>query len=280
MARHLVEAGFRTRGFDVRHTASTDFSECGGVAAKSAADAASGADALVIMVVDATQARKVLIDDGALGAMASPAVVILTTTCPQNAVEDLAAEIVAAGFHFVDAPVSGGVIGAETGTLTIMTSGTDAACAAAAPILRAMGSKIIRVGATPGQGSAMKTVTQLLCGVHIAATAEALALADRMGIDPSVALDVLGDSAASSWMLRDRGPRMLDADPATATALDIFVKDLGIVLEAGRSARAALPIAAGAYQMFLAASGRGDGRADDSQVIRSYHVLNGSPAND
>lgn len=122
----------------------------------------------------------------------------------------------------------------------------------------------------------VKTVNQLLCGAHITVAAEALSLAEKTGVDPKVALEITGGSAAASWMLNDRGPRMLQADPEVTSAVDIFVKDLGIVLETGRETRCALPIAAIAHQMFLAASGRGDGRADDSQVIRSYYALNGT----
>ena len=122
----------------------------------------------------------------------------------------------------------------------------------------------------------MKTLNQLLCGVHAAAAAEALAFAEKMGVDGQVALQILGGSAAASWMLRNRGPRMLQAPSEITSAIDIFVKDLSIVLDAGREAKAALPLAAAAYQMFLSTSARGDGSADDSQVIGSYRLLNGS----
>ncbi len=112
-----------------------------------------------------------------------------------------------------------------------------------------MASKVVHVGTRPGQGALVKSVNQLLCGVHIAAAAEALALATKVGVDPGVMLDIVSGSAASSWMLRDRGPRMLRADPAVTSAVDIFVKDLGIVLDAGRDAKAALPLAALAHQI-------------------------------
>ncbi|MBV9532393.1 MAG: NAD-binding protein, partial [Bradyrhizobium sp.] len=131
------------------------------------------------------------------------------------------------------------------------------------------------VGAEPGQGAVVKTVNQLLCGVHIAVAAEALALAARLGVDRQTMLAIVGNSAAGSWMLRDRGPRMLERDPAVASAVDIFVKDLGIVLEAGSETKAALPMTAIAYQLFNSTSGRGEGAADDSQVIRAYRALNG-----
>jgi 3-hydroxyisobutyrate dehydrogenase len=118
-------------------------------------------------------------------------------------------------------------------------------------------------------------VNQLLCGVHIAAAAEALSLASSMDVDPAVALEILGGSAAASWMLNDRGPRMLESDPDVTSAIDIFVKDLGIVMEAGRDAKAPLPMAAIAHQLFLATSGRGEGGADDSQLIRTYRAMSG-----
>jgi putative dehydrogenase len=114
--------------------------------------------------------------------------------------------------------------------------------------------------------------------VHIAVVAEAFSLAAKVGVDRGIMLEILSGSAASSWMLNDRGPRMLQADPEVSSAVDIFVKDLGIVLEAGRDTRAALPLAAIAHQMFLSVSGRGDGAADDSQVIRAYTALNGAAA--
>ena len=142
-------------------------------------------------------------------------------------------------------------------------------------MLDALGDKVFHVGERPGQGAVVRTVNQLLCGVHIAVAAEAFSLAAKVGVDARVVLDVLGNSAASSWMLKDRGPRMMQAEQEVASAVDVFVKDLGIVLEAGRDARAALPLAALAHQMFLAASGRGHGAEDDSQVIRTYRAMNG-----
>jgi L-threonate 2-dehydrogenase len=119
----------------------------------------------------------------------------------------------------------------------------------------------------------MKIVNQLLCGVHIAVAAEGLAFAERQGIDPALALNILSGSAASSWMLKNRGPRMVGADTAVTSAVDIFVKDLGLVLDAGRSAKVGLPLAALAHQAFLSTSGMGLGSHDDSQVIESYRAL-------
>jgi len=275
MARNLAGDGFAVCGFDLRAAAGAALTEAGGSAASSAAAACQGADAVVLMVVNLAQAETVLFTDGALAALAPGAVVVLTATCPPGSVAALAAKVEAAGYLFVDAPVSGGVVGAEAGSLTIMAAGSDAAFDAAEKLLATMGSKLIRVGKIPGQGATAKAVNQLLCGVHLAVAAEALSLAEKLGVDTAVMLDIVGGSAASSWMLRDRGPRMLESDPIVTSAVDIFVKDLGIVLEAGRDAKAALPIAALAHQMFLSVSGRGLGAVDDSQIIRAYRSLQG-----
>jgi 3-hydroxyisobutyrate dehydrogenase len=167
------------------------------------------------------------------------------------------------------------VIGAQTASLTIMAATPRPTFEAVEPVLHALGNKVFHVGERPGQGAVVKTVNQLLCGVHIAAVAEALSLAGTVGLDLKLLLEILSGSSASSWMLKDRGPRMLEDDPPVTSAVDIFVKDLGIVLEAGRHTKAALPLAALAHQMFLAVSGQGHGGADDSQVVRAYRLLNG-----
>lgn len=275
MARNLVRHGFPVRGFDVRAEGRAAFAQSGGTPAETIAAACEGAGALVLMVVNADQAEAILFGEGALERLAADAAVVLMATCPPASVAALAKRVTATGRAFVDAPVSGGVVGAEAGTLTIMAAAPAAVMSGVRPLLAAMGDKVFHVGAEPGQGATMKAVNQLLCGVNLAAAAEALSLAAKVGIDGATALEVVSGSSASSWMLRDRGPRMLEETPRVTSAVDIFVKDLGIVLEAGRSEKAALPLAALAHQLFLAASGRGAGAEDDSQVIGSYRVLNG-----
>ena len=274
MARNLAQRGFPVHGFDVRPDAVMALAQAGGTPAASVAEAAAGADALVLMVVNAAQAEAILFADGALAAMPEDGMVLLMATCPPGAVEPIAARVVAAGRRFVDAPVSGGVVGAEAATLTIMAAAPASTFEAARPVLDALGDKVFHVGEWPGQGAIVKTVNQLMCGVHIAVAAEAFSLAAKVGVDLDVVLEILSGSSASSWMLKDRGPRMLQADPAVTSAVNIFVKDLGIVLEAGRDVKAALPLASLAHQMFLATSGQGGGADDDSQVIRAYRALN------
>lgn len=277
MAKNLLVAGHRVRGFDLNPEALAALVSAGGEASSDAVAAAQGADVMILMVVNAAQAEQVLFDSGALAALPDDAIVCLMATCPPAAVERIATRVMATGRRFVDAPVSGGTAGASAATLTVMAACERSTFEAVRPVFEGLGQRIFHVGERAGQGATVKTVNQLLCGVHIAVVAEAFALAAKTGVDLDVLLEIMSGSAAASWMLKDRGPRMLQEEPEVSSAVDIFVKDLGIVLEAGRDAQAALPIAAVAHQMFLATSGRGEGRADDSQVIRSYYALNGKP---
>ena len=281
MAENLIKRQFRVTGFDMRAEAVARLVSVGGHGAASAVAATQGADALVLMVVNADQADAVLFGadkmPGALEALKPDATVIVMATCAPARIAAMAARVEATGRAFVDAPVSGGVVGATGGTLTIMAAANQAVFDRAKPLLTAMGSNLFHLGETAGQGAAMKTVNQLLAGIHIAAAAEGLALAEKEGIDPAMALKILTSGAASSWMLNNRGPRMVKDDGQVTSAVDIFVKDLGLVLDAGRAAKMGLPLAAAAHQQFLAASGLGVGAKDDSQVIETYRALRKRP---
>lgn len=272
MAKGLLSAGHAVRGFDLNPAALAAFAEAGGRPANGAAAAADGASTLILMVVNADQADEVLFTQGAGEALAAGGLVVLMATCAPGRAATIGERLKTQGRDFLDAPVSGGVVGAAGGTLTIMAGGPKTVFDRARPVLEKLGDKLRHVGTEWGAGSAMKTVNQLLAGVHIVAAAEALVLAERLGIDPAAALDILGSSAAGSWMLNNRGPRMLQDGPEVTSAVDIFVKDLGIVLDAGAAVKTGLPIAALARQAFVSASGMGLGRADDSQVIQTYRA--------
>ncbi|AEC21817.1 3-hydroxyisobutyrate dehydrogenase [Pusillimonas sp. T7-7] len=274
MAKNLLAKGFEVRGADLNALALDDLVEAGGIRTGSVAEAAHNADVLVLMVVNAKQAEHILMQANVLDGLGVNGVVCLMSTCPSADVQRLHKLVAEQNRRFVDAPVSGGVVGAKAGSLTIMAAADQASFDLVQDVFRALGERIFHVGLEPGQGAIVKTVNQLLCGVHIAVMAEAFSLASKANIDLELLLEIMRGSSASSWMLNDRGPRMLQDDPEVSSAVDIFVKDLNIVLETGRDVRAALPVAAAAHQMFLATSGRGDGQADDSQVIRSYYALN------
>ncbi|MEM9026951.1 MAG: NAD(P)-dependent oxidoreductase [Pseudomonadota bacterium] len=276
MAKRLIERQYRVTGFDLRSEPLAALAACGGYTAESPADVAANADVLILMVVNADQVDDVLFRDGVAEVMQPGATVVSMVTSAPDRVQATAKRVANSGLQFVDAPVSGGVPGIEAGTLTIMAAAPDAVFADVAPLLRDIGSNTYHLGTAPGQGAAMKTVNQLLAGVHIAAAAEALALAEAEGINVATALEVLSNSAASSWMLRDRGARMIEPGPEVRSAIDIFVKDLGIVEDTGRSRRFGLPLASAALQLYLAASGSGLGKHDDSQLFAHYRRINGT----
>lgn len=278
MAVNLVKAGHTVTAFDFNEAALKAFAEQGGQVADSAAAAAKTADFFVLMVVNGDQADDVLFGAGnAVASLPSGACIIASCTQPPAQAKALGDKLSQHQLTLVDAPVSGGVAGSQTGTLTIMASCPAHVFEKARAVLDVVGKNIFHVGEDHGAGSTAKLINQLLCGVHIAAAAEALQLAEAAGVNPKSVFDIVSVSAAASWMLNDRGPRMLEDDPEVRSAVDIFVKDLGIVLDHGRSARHGLPLSAAAHQMFLAASGAGLGKADDSQVIQSYRSLNRKP---
>jgi 3-hydroxyisobutyrate dehydrogenase len=276
MALNLQRAGHDVCGFDLRPGAADALVAAGGSQATSAAEAAREAELLWLMVVSGAQAEAVLFGAGGAAA-ALPRGALVAAGCTQAPAQAaaLAARLEAMGLHFIDAPVSGGVKGAQAGTLAIMASASEAALARARPALDALGRHVFDCGREPGQGSTAKVINQLLCGVHIAAAAEAMHLAESAGVSKETMHRIISVSAGNSWMWGDRGPRMMQTDPPVTSAVDIFVKDLTLVADQARALKLALPVAAAALEMFTAASGQGHGAADDSQVIRAYRRLNG-----
>lgn len=253
--------------------------EAAGIHATASADeAVAGADAVILAVRNGAQLEDVLFGaHGIAPALAPGAVVIMTSTVGVGSIPDVAARLAAGGVGFVDAPLSGGPVRAGQGDLLIVVGASEKDRTAVMPILQCLASTLTIVGDRPGDGQALKTVNQLLCGVHIAAAAEALALAERLGLDPRAALDALSAGAADSFMLRNRGERMLEilegASPEVLSRLDIFVKDMGIVGDAARTAGLATPVAASAEQLYLLGQAAGLAAEDDSAVIR---VLRGA----
>ena len=273
-ARRLLEAGHRVQGFDLSAHSLQAFASNGGQVVATPGAVSAGAAATVLFGVNAKQVELVLFGKDGLGAAAAPGhLVVSCVTMSASDARSLAVRCEALGLVFVDAPVSGGVVGAQAGTLSIMASGPAAALDACAPVLASMGTRVLRVGDEAGQGSTFKTINQLLCGVHLAAAGEALAMAARAGLDVQQVFDLVGQSAASSWMLRDRGAAMVQRSyQPTRSAVDIFVKDLGLVLDLARDLRFPASVSAAALQSFLGASGAGFGQQDDSAVTEFYRL--------
>lgn len=272
MASWLVSQQFPVRAFDIAEARLSLAADAGVRTFPAAREAASGADVVLVAVRNQEQLESLLWGtDGIAEALAPGAVVLLTSTVGIQAVQDVAARLAEAGLELVDAPVSGGPARAGKGDLLMTAGATDPAWAVAEPVMDALASTLVRIGDQPGDGQKMKTVNQLLCGVHIAAAAEALALAGELGLDKAKALETLMAGAAASFMLGDRGQRMLQAyQPEGAevkSRLDIFVKDMGIVNAACRSVHLAAPVAAAAEQVYLLGEAQGKQGADDSAVI-------------
>jgi putative dehydrogenase len=183
---------------------------------------------------------------------------------------ELGKRIEAAGLQMLDAPLSGGAARAASGEMTMMTSGPSEAYAACQDVLIAMAGKVYRLGPAHGAGSKVKIINQLLAGVHIAVAAEAMALGLREGVDPAALYEVITHSAGNSWMFENRVPHILNGDYTPLSAVDIFVKDLGLVLDTARRSTFPLPLSAAAHQMFMMASTAGHGGEDDSAVIKIF----------
>ena len=268
MATQLAAAGHRVTGVDPFPAARERAADAGISAVESITEAPQ-ADTVVVMVATPDQLAELVTLALAATDPSGQTWIIMSTVGPASVVEQ-AARLEAAGAAVVDAPVTGGVARASTGELTMFVSGSPAATAAATEPLAALGTARI-VGEAIGDGQAIKVVNQHLCAVHIAAAAEALALASSLGLDPAAVLPLVESGAAASWMLSDRGPRMLqDTDAPVMSRVDIFVKDTGLVADAASAAGAATPVLDAARERFLAAAASGLGARDDSRVIETY----------
>lgn len=277
MASSLMRAGFDVAGCDVGPDAVKRFVQTGGRGAATPAKAAAEAEIVVSVVVNAAQTEAILFgENGAAAAMPEGAVFISSATMDPDIARMLAKRLEASGRLYLDAPISGGAQRAAEGELTILASGSPAAFAKARPALDAMAAKLYELGDAPGQGAAFKMINQLLAGVHIAAACEAIAFAAKQGLDIRKVYEVITASAGNSWMFENRVPHVLDGDYAPRSAVDIFVKDLGIIQDMARTAKFPVPVSAAALQMFLMASGSGMGRDDDASVARIYARLSGT----
>jgi len=266
MAACLVAAGHAVAAYDV----APGRVPAGAAAAGSVAEAVTGADAVVVMVATPDQLDRVLFgSSGAGDALVSGQTVVIMSTVGPEAVVTAAARLAEAGVALVDAPVSGGVTRAGAGDLLILVGGAASAVSGVQPLLDTLARSAPLVGPSPGDGQRMKLVNQLLCGVHIAAAAEALSFAESLGLDPGECWQVLRDGAAASFMFDDRGARMVAGTfDEVRSALDIFVKDMGLVTGAAAEAGAPVPLSAAARELYQRGHDEGLGRQDDSVIIK------------
>jgi 3-hydroxyisobutyrate dehydrogenase len=276
MSQRLIGAGHEVVGHDVVPAAVDTLAKAGGRAAANAAEACRGAEALVVMVFNAEQAEQVLFGArGAAETLPKGALVIMSVTMTPAQMASFGARLAAKGWPMLDAPMSGGAAAAEQGQLSFMCAGSDEAFAKAEPLLAPMARRVYRLGAECGMGSTMKMVHQIAAGANLAVAAELTAFGTRMGLDPGVIFEIVNNAAGQSRMYEIAGPRILDRDFAPKGPLEIFVKDLGIALEAAKANRFPLPMAAAAHQLYLAAAAHGHIAEDVAAVIKVYEALAG-----
>ena len=271
IAQTLRRAGYQVRVCDVRPQAAQAFAKDGGVACDSPSDLAATCDVVVSVVVNAQQTEQVLFGaNGCAATMRAGSVFVMCSTVDPNWSIQLEKRLADQGLLYIDAPISGGAAKASSGEMTMMTAGSPEAYAKAEAVLNAMAGKVYKLGDSAGAGSKVKIINQLLAGVHIAAAAEAMALGLREGVDAQALYEVITHSAGNSWMFENRMAHVLAADYTPLSAVDIFVKDLGLVLDMARASKFPLPLSSTAHQMFMQASTAGFAREDDSAVIKIF----------
>ncbi len=270
MARSLLRAGHTVWGIDVAPEPMERFRDEGG-ASGPWSESVGDLDAVVVVVLNAAQTETVLFgEDGVVAGMRPGSVVMACATVPPAFAREMEARCQERGVHYLDAPISGGSVKAGTGQLSVMASGTPAAFEAAGSTLEATSETVFTLGEAAGAGSAMKAVNQLLAGVHIATMAEALTFGMTQGVKPETFLDVISKCAGSSWMLENRAPHVVAGDYTPLSQVNIWPKDLGIVLEIAKASGFDAPITETALKQYLSAVEMGLGREDDAAVAKVY----------
>ena len=271
VAMSLLREGFEVHACDMRPEVVQKVVDAGGIRAESPAAMAPLVDVLITVVVNADQTETVLFGEkGAAAHMKPGSVVIASATVSPEFARALGKRLADAGLLMIDGPISGGAAKAMAGEMTVMSSGAPEAYAKCEDVLDAIAGKVYRLGDEVGPGSVVKMVNQLLAGVHIAAAGEAMALAIRAGANPDQVYEVITNSAGNSWMFQNRVPHILAGDYTPLSAVNIFVKDLGIVLDYAKKSVFPLPLSAAAHQMYMSASAAGHGGEDDSAVIKVF----------
>ncbi|MDK1704286.1 NAD(P)-dependent oxidoreductase [Serratia rubidaea] len=271
-AQSCINAGLTTYGVDLNPQARAALEQAGAKQVAASADAfAAELDAVMLLVVNAAQVKQILFGEHGLAGQLKPGTpVMVSSTISAADAADIAERLAAQGLSMLDAPVSGGAVKAAAGEMTVMAAGSDATFARLQPLLDAVAGKVYRVGDEIGLGATVKIIHQLLAGVHIAAGAEAMALAARAGIPLDVMYDVVTHAAGNSWMFENRMRHVVDGDYTPKSAVDIFVKDLGLVADTAKALHFPLPLASTALNMFTSASNAGYGKEDDSAVIKIF----------
>ncbi|MBL7126006.1 MAG: NAD(P)-dependent oxidoreductase [Dehalococcoidales bacterium] len=268
MATNIARAGFPLTVFDVLKEPLAVMEKLGARVAKSAREVGEESDTVVVMVRDYQQVKDSLFPpDGALGGMRKGTTLIITSTITPQEVVEVENVAYQHGVSVIDSPVSGGRTKAEDASLALMVGGDDAVVKENDDILKAMGSNVFHVGKV-GQGQAMKIVNQILVSANIVSVAEAMVMAEKLGINLQTMYDVITRSAGTSEVLQRMGPQMLARDFAPRATVDILIKDTGIIMDSARALEIPLPVFGTVYQIYRMARARGFGPKDATSVFQ------------
>jgi len=271
-ASSCIKAGLATYGVDLNPDALSRLKQAGAVQAETKIDSfADKLNAVLLLVVNAAQVNAILFGESQVAKKLKPGtVVMVSSTISAQDAKQIEQRLAEYQLIMLDAPVSGGAAKAANGDMTVMASGSDLAFEKLAPVLDAVAGKVYRIGEEIGLGATVKIIHQLLAGVHIAAGAEAMALAARADIPLDIMYEVVTNAAGNSWMFENRMKHVVDGDYTPKSAVDIFVKDLGLVTDTAKALHFPLPLASTAFNMFTSASNAGYGKEDDSAVIKIF----------
>ncbi|MEZ9424674.1 L-threonate dehydrogenase [Vibrio lentus] len=273
-AKSCVRAGLDVYGFDLNPQALEALGEYGAKAVSTnAVEFADKLDSVLVLVVNAAQVNTVLFKTGLAAALRPNTPVMVSATISAEDAKQIEAQLAEHALVMLDAPVSGGAVKAEAGEMTIMASGAVSTFEILAPVLDATAAKVYNIGEAIGLGATVKIIHQLLAGVHIAAGAEAMALAARANIPLDLMYDVVTNAAGNSWMFENRMKHVVDGDYSPKSMVDIFVKDLNLVSDTAQDLKFPLPLSSAALNMFVSASNAGFGKEDDSAVIKVFQGI-------
>ena len=278
MALRLRDAGQAVRVRDIDAARCAEAAAGGAVVAASPAEVAQGCALLVVAVVDAVQTEAVLFGpDGAVSALPAGATVMLCPTIGPADVERFAARLAPLGQGCIDAPMSGGPARARDGSMSLMVACADALWSAHEPLLRQLASRLFRISARPGDGARTKLVNNLLGAVNLAAAAEAMVLAQRLGLDAAATLAVIEQSSGQSWVGVDRMARALAGDFAPRAHTTLLAKDSALALQMAAEVGVRPQLGSEAAAMFQAALAAGYAAEDDGRLLSLVQQAWASP---
>jgi 3-hydroxyisobutyrate dehydrogenase len=277
MASNLLKAGFTCTVYDINPVPVEALAAEGAIPARNVEEAAKDCDIFITMVVNDAQFEATLFGAGGAAAVLKPGGIVMgMSTMSVGMVRSATERLHSQGVEYLDAPVSGGEVGAIQGALSIMVGGTNAVWERCQPVLNVLGSNIYHIGERAGDGQAVKMINQLMVCVHNAVAAEALTLGEKAGLDKAMLLEIISESAGNSWIFSNRGPRMVSEQfSPPKSALSILVKDLGFVVNTANSMGHPLVLGSAAYQLYKMASLKGWNSLDDSVMIKLMQDISG-----